>query len=117
MFFVLLCIVMNMVVILRYHFFPPSCQDIYIYIWLYMCQIDKISGYTPRWGIKQSKANYNKTVTIHHLIIFGQSSWESSIKAIAPRSPQQCTFGYVHVEYPDTTWDDQQQEIVWAYGV
>lgn len=25
-----------------------------------MCQIDKISGYTPRWGIKQSKANYKQ---------------------------------------------------------
>lgn len=116
MFFVLLCIVMNMVVILRYHFFPPSCQDIYIYD--YICaRLIKYQDTRHVGGSNKVKQITNKTVTIHHLIIFGQSSWESSIKAIAPRSPQQCTFGYVHVEYPDTTWDDQQQEIVWAYGV
>lgn len=66
-----------------------SCQEIYIYI----CQIDKMSGYTPRWGSNKAKQITNTTVHIHNLIIFGQSPWESSIKAIAPRSPQQCTFG------------------------
>lgn len=48
-----------------------------------------MSGYMPRWGVKQSKANYKQNSDYSPPNNFGQSPCESSIKAIAPRSPQQ----------------------------